>query len=278
VTEPERPAGPAGGETPTPASNQPPIPPTPEIPEPRWQPFADEPPVPQAPPTGATASTDAAAPTGTDLGALPDESVLTPEPTEEVGPLVPEQLPDAEGYIPSPMGMGTASILPPVDPSEVPSSAWITTAPTVQSGKAGGRSGARNLIAAIVGVVVVLVVGYLVVQFLPSDKGKVLFGTEPGADLCSVGNQTNTVKTSDPLYFAAVLKDHMDGDQAITLRITKDGAEFVNYNEPADGTAFDCYGNRTSLSDLGPFQAGQYHFEVINNNKVEAAGDLTITT
>jgi len=268
VTEPERPTGPAG-QTPATPPSEPPTPASPDISEPRWQPFAATPPTP--------ASITPAVP-GDPGSALPDSAALPPEPTAVSAPHVPEQLPDATGYIPSPMAASTGSIPPPVDPTEVPSSAWITTAPTVQSAPAKGRSGGRSLLLTIVGVAAVLIVGALVVQLLPSDKGKVLFGTAPGSDLCSVGNQTTTVKTTEDLYFAAVLKDHMDGDQAITLKITKNGQDFINYNEPADGTAFDCYGNRTSLAELGPFEAGQYHFEVLNNGKVEAAGDLTITT
>ena len=227
------------------------MPAAPEATEPRWQPFADVPPVPQTPSATSAAPTPPAPEIATG-GATPDPAFTPAAPSD-------------------------GSIPPAADPSEVPSSAWITTAPTVQTGRATSSSGTRNLVATIVGVVAVLVIGYFAVQLLPSDKGKVLFGTTPGADLCSVGNQTTTVKTTDDLFFAAVLKDHMDGDQAITLRITKNGADFINYNEPADGTAFDCYGNRTSLAELGPFEAGQYHFEITNNGKIEAVGDLTIT-
>lgn len=162
--------------------------------------------------------------------------------------------------------------MPPPGPAEMPPSAWITVPVAAAPAKRSGRS----ILGAIVGAVVVIaIIGYFAANQLGiiGDKGKVLFGTAAGKDLCSVSNQATTVLATDPLFFAAVLKHHMDGDQAITFHITKDGTEFVSHDEPADGQAFDCYGNRESL---GPLDPGTYVFEVLHKGEVEATGTLTV--
>jgi hypothetical protein len=205
--------------------------------------------------------------------AVPDESALTPAPDHDTGSLVPEQLHDAPAYIPPPLGMTSGGIMPPPDPADVPTSAWITTAPQAAPRQSDMRGGFLGVIGAVVAILVVggVIAGAL--GLLPSDKGKVLFGTAAGKDLCSVGNATNTVRTTDPIFFAAVLKDHMDGQQAITFHVTRDGQEYSSHDEPADGSGFDCYGNTVSL---GALKAGTYVFEVLHAGDVEATGTLTV--
>jgi hypothetical protein len=222
---------------------------------PRWQPFADAPPAPSTPPPPP---------------ALPSDALLTQPPQHDEGSIVPEQLHDAPAYIPPPMGMTPGAVMPTTDPADVPTSAWITTAPQTAPPRAGIGSRVAGIIG---GIVVLVIVGAFVFGLVVNDKGKVLFGTAAGSDLCSVGNKTDTVKTTDPIFFAAILKDHMDGAQAITFHITKDGAEFVSHEEPADGTSFDCYGNKDSL---GALEVGTYTFEVLHTGTVEATGKLTV--
>jgi hypothetical protein len=103
--------------------------------------------------------------------------------------------------------------------------------------------------------------------------GAIVFGSEAGPDLCSGRYATATPSPPDPVFFSAALRHHIDGKQAIRLHITKDGKQFVDYDERADGTAFDCYGNRDSL---GALDAGVYAFQVLHGGDVEAAGTLTI--
>lgn len=233
---------------------------------PQWQPFAD------APPASAMAPADTPPPPAIP-SAMPDESALTPSPGHDAGTIVPDQLHDAPMYVPQPMGMGAGGVMPPADPADVPTSAWITTAPQTAP-KAGMRSTIGTIVVAVVGLLVVGVVAAGILGFLPSDKGKILFGTAAGTDLCSVGNQATMVKSTDPIFFAAVLKHHMDGAQAITFKIEKDGKELVNHPEPADGTSFDCYGSRDSIGSLEP---GSYVFTVVHNADVEATGNLTVS-
>lgn len=236
------PTAPSGGETP------------------RWQPFADAP-VSGTPPMGASPS-------------MPADSMTTPAPDMDEGSLVPEQLHDAPAYIPPPMGMTPGGIMPPPDPSEVPTSAWITTAPQTAPPKRGLLSGGiATVVGSVIGIVIVGAVIAGVLGLLPSDKGKILFGTAAGKDLCSVTGQATTVKPTDPVFFTAILKHHMDGAQAITFHIVKDGKDLVNHEEAADGTSFDCYGNRESLGSL---EAGSYVFEVIHKGEIEATGNLTV--
>ncbi len=226
---------------------------------PRWQPFAD---TPTAPPATMTPPT-----------AMPDESALTPTPDTDVGSLVPDPLHDTPVYVPPPMGMSAGSLMPPPNPEDVPTSAWITTAPQTAP-KSGGLS--SRLGAVIGGIVALLLVAGFAANalgLLPNDKGKILFGTAAGSDLCSVGGQTLTAKSTDPIFFAAVLRHHLDGSQAITFKIDKNGAPLVNHEEPADGTSFDCYGNKESL---GALDAGTYVFTVVHNGEVEATGTLTV--
>jgi hypothetical protein len=171
------------------------------------------------------------------------------------------------------MGMTSGDVLPPPNPADVPTSAWITTAPQTAP-KGGVRSTLGIIVAAVIGLVVVGAVAAAVLGILPNDKGKILFGTAAGTDLCSVANQATSVKSTDPIFFAAVLKHHMDGAQAITFKIEKDGKELVNHPEPADGTSFDCYGSKDSIGNLDP---GSYVFTVIHGSDVEATGNLTVT-
>ena len=160
-----------------------------------------------------------------------------------------------------------------VEPPQAPPSEWIIAPPEAEPrrGVPGGR--VLRVLGSVVGVLVVgsLVAGLL--GFLPSDKGKILFGTAPGKDLCSVSGRTDTATTTDPIFFAAVLKHHLDGQQSITFHITRDGEDFVSHEEPADGSAFDCYGSRESL---GTLDTGSYVFEVIHNGEIEATGTLTV--
>ena len=208
--------------------------------------------------------------------ALPGDAALTPAAGQDASTSGTDQ-PQASVYVPPPAGMAPGGVMPggvmpPPSPSEVPTSAWIATPVAAPPAK---RSGRAILSAIIGGIVVVAIIGYFAANQLGiiGDKGKVLFGTAAGSDLCSVSNQTDTVRTTDPIFFAAVLKHHMDGNQAITFHITKDGADFVTHEEPADGTAFDCYGNRDSLGALEP---GSYVFEVLHNGELEATGKLTV--
>ena len=180
---------------------------------------------------------------------------------------------DAPEYVPTAMGMTSGSILPPLNSGEESSSAWITTAPQTAPQAGGIRGGIGSIIGAIVLIVVVGAVVAGILGLLPSDKGKVLLGTAAGSDLCSVANQATTMKPTDPIFFAAILKHHMDGAQAITFKITKDGADFVDHDEPADGTSFDCYGNKESL---GTLETGSYVFSVVHNGDIEATGALIV--
>jgi len=205
---------------------------------------------------------------------MPDEATLTsaPAPAPDLGVVAPGQPDEAPAWVPPPVGMAPDGTMPPPNPPEMPTSAWITTPVPAPP----ARRSSRGILGAIVGGIVVLVViGFVAANQLGliGDKGKILFGTAAGKDLCSVGNQTQTVTTTDPVFFAAVLKHHQGGDQAITFHITKDGADFVTHEEPADGQEFDCYGNRESL---GALDAGSYVFEVLHNGEIEATGKLTV--
>ncbi len=214
---------------------------------PTYQPFADPPPAePVAP---------------------PDPSMAPP--AMQPAPAAPGQL----DYVPLPTGMEPSATPPAPDPSAVPTSAWVGTAPAVPK--------KRNRISAILSIVVVVfgvaVLGYAIgsaIGIIPSNKGQIIFGTSAGSDFCSVGGETKIVNAGDPVYFAAILKHHMDGDQAVTLTVTKDGQNFGSLDEPADGTAFDCLAGKPDV--LGQLDAGLYHFELHHNQDLESSGDLTV--
>jgi len=112
-----------------------------------------------------------------------------------------------------------------------------------------------------------------VVDLVGFGTGAAFAGTAAGTALCSVSNETTTVKSTDPVFFTAVLKHRMNGDQTITLHVTKDGEEFVSLTESPAGTPFDCY---TSHESMGNLEAGSYVFEIIHNKDIEATGNLTV--
>ncbi len=205
--------------------------------------------------------------------ALPYELMLTPGPDEDEGTLVPDQLSDAPEYVPSAMGMATGGIVPPIDPGHASTSAWITTrAP--QALPFAGRWTA--ILAVLVLVIAVALLAFEAAGFLgllPNNRGQVLFGTSRGGTGCSIGNATTQVTSTDPVFFVAVMKHHVEPGDSIALRITMGGQPFESYSEEP-GAGFDCY--RTNEA-LGTLKAGTYTFEVVRNGDVEASGQLTVT-
>jgi hypothetical protein len=105
------------------------------------------------------------------------------------------------------------------------------------------------------------------------DPGTILFGTAVGTDSCSVSNPATVLLSTQPFFFAARLNDQMDGTKAIVLSIMRNGELVVDHEEPADGKAFDCYGN---TSPLGTLQPGDYDFRVRQGTKLEAEGKVTV--
>jgi hypothetical protein len=104
-------------------------------------------------------------------------------------------------------------------------------------------------------------------------RGGIVFGTAVGTDSCSVTNPTDVLLSTQPFFFAAYLTDHQDGSKSIVLHIEKDGVALVDHQEPADGNAYDCYGNTQSL---GTLDAGAYEFRVLQGTKTEADGTVTV--
>ena len=166
----------------------------------------------------------------------------------------------------------TAPAAPLVDPAAVPSSAWISTPPPRQ-----GRSLLSTVVtigAVLIGLAVIAAIVGLSLGLFRPQGGQVLFGTAAGPNLCSVAGETRTVTTTDPVFFAAILRNRMAGTEAITLTVTRDGQPFFDNDEPADGTEFECYGSRESI---GPLEPGVYVFTITHNAAVEATGPLTVT-
>ena len=203
--------------------------------------------------------------------ALPDKAVLETSPLHDDGSLVPDQLHDAPEYIPAPLGMATGAIIPPVDPSEVGSSAWITTAPARR-----GRSFLSVVVtigAVIIGLAVLAaLVGANLNLF--SQRGQIVFGTAAGDDVCSIRSQTTAISARDTVYYAAHLKSSVGPSETLTLRITRNGQEVTTDELPPYGSEFDCFGLK---EPIGPLQPGVYVFEVLRAGVVEATGTLTVT-
>ena len=203
--------------------------------------------------------------------ALPEEALLEPSPLHDDGTLVPDQLHDAPEYVPAPIGMLPGTIVPPMDPSEVATSAWITTAPPRR-----GRSLVSILVtigAVAIGLAVLAVlVGMNLNLFSP--RGEVVFRTTASDDVCSTRDRTASITTKDTIYYAAYLRDRVGPTETVSLRVTRDGQEVTTEDLPPNGTEFDCFG---LTEPMGPFQPGVYVFEVLRNGKVEASGTLTVT-
>lgn len=157
-----------------------------------------------------------------------------------------------------------------MDHGPVPTSAWIAPVPPRRRSV---WSTLATLGAVVIGLAVIAaIIGLNLRIFLP--RGQILFGTAPGGDLCSVGAEARSVRSADPVYFAAVLRDRMPGTASIRLVVTRDGQPYFDHVEPADGTEFECYGSRESI---GPLEPGVYVFEVTHDGTVEASGTLTVT-
>lgn len=103
-------------------------------------------------------------------------------------------------------------------------------------------------------------------------KGTVIFGSSVGDDGCSVSNQLRKLSVTQSFFFMAYLKDVMDGTQVVTLRVIRDGNTMLNTDEPANGTAFNCFGNQKAFP---PLAAGNYEFQVLQGARLEADGLIT---
>ncbi len=227
------------------------------------------PPDPHAIPAGIPGPADRPA------GSIPPAGTEEPgfglPPFDDTGSLVPDPLNDAPEYVPPAVGMLPGAVVAPIEPGQVPTSAWITTAPPRR-----GRSFLSTLAtigAVVIGLAVIAAIVGLNLRFF-QPRGQVLFGTSLGSDLCSVGGETRTLTTTDPVYFAAVLKNRLGGDQSIRLTVTRNAEPFFENVDPANGTEFECYGSRESV---GPLEAGVYVFEVTHGGEIEASGTLTVT-
>ena len=187
------------------------------------------------------------------------------------GSVVPEQRGGATGSERPQTGMLPGAVVPPVEPGQVPTSAWITSDPP-RPGRSIFSRVVTVVLIAIGLAVVAAIVGLNLQLFQP--RGHVLFGTASGPDLCSVGGETRSVTSADPIYFAAILNNPVEGDQAIRLTITRDGVPVFDHTDPPIGTAFQCYGSR---EPYGPYEPGTYVFEVTQDGEVEATGTLTVT-
>jgi len=194
-----------------------------------------------------------------------------PAPGDDTGSFIPDQLHDAPEYVPPAVGMLPGAVVAPIDPGHAATSGWISTAPPRR-----GRTFLSTLVtigAVVIGLAVIAAIVGLNLRFF-RPYGQVLFGTALGSDLCSVGGETRTMAATDPVFFAAVLKNRLGGDQSIRLTMTRDGETFFESVDPANGTEFECYGSRESV---GPLEAGVYVFEVTRDGAVEATGTLTVT-
>jgi len=225
------------------------------------------------PPMAPSTPPDTAAPESAALeSAAPEPVVPESAPPNFATPdmssgFAPEPLPSAPLFVP-PMTAG-GTVLPSADPSTLPTSAWVGTMVPAAPRR-------RRILPTIVTVVAVIIGLALigVIVFGPSNRGQIIFGTTKGDDLCSVGSQTNTVNSGDPIYFTAILKDRMAGDQTVTLSITEDGQAPVTLPQPPNGSEFDCLAGDPSI--LGTLDPGVYHFVLTHNSDIEASGDLTV--
>jgi hypothetical protein len=228
---------------------------------------------PATPDTTSAAAPDELSPSDAGIpSTLPDAASLAPEPDDDT-PIEPDPLVDAPDYAPSVYGMTGGGVPRQSDADDAAHNAWITSAPAPAQ-RSVGRAG---IVSAIVGVVIVVgVLAYFLAGQigLIGNKGKILFGTAAGPNLCTVGNPTTTVRTGDPLFIAAIMKDRIQGDEAFTFEVWKDGQQYLVTPVNGNGQAFDCYGN---TEDLGLLDPGAYVFEVLKGTDVEARGELTVT-
>jgi hypothetical protein len=105
------------------------------------------------------------------------------------------------------------------------------------------------------------------------SRGAIIFGTGAGADSCSILNPADVLVSTDPVFFAALLVDQMDGTKPIVLHVTKDGVTVLDHPQAAAGHPFDCYRSTTSIGPLAP---GAYRFQVLVDTTLEAVGSVTV--
>jgi hypothetical protein len=91
--------------------------------------------------------------------------------------------------------------------------------------------------------------------------------------VCSVLNPSSVLSSTALFFFAALLNEEMNGQDAIVLNIMRDGAIVAEHEEPADGNKYDCYAN---TAPLGTLQPGAYRFQVFKGTTLEAEGSVTI--
>lgn len=217
------------------------------------------------------------APLSTDGGA--GEQTPPPTPPSMVPPTVAPAPPGSTagqpiavpGTVTSP---GTPAWPSTSGPGGTPPPGWVPApAPAPRSNRR------RNLLLAAGVVVALLVIGAATgsINFTVSvgrQPGTIVFGTTAGTDLCSVGEESDTIKAGTPVYFGARLLHKLAGTETIHLTITRDGKPVFQHDETGQGEDFDCYGSQKALGTLDP---GTYVFTITHNADTEATGTLKVS-
>jgi len=81
-------------------------------------------------------------------------------------------------------------------------------------------------------------------------RGEVLFGTRQGSDLCHVEGRQTIFERSDPIYYAAVMRETLPRGARLVLELDVDGVTVGPFPVEVD-PPLDCIGTARSIAPLG---------------------------
>jgi hypothetical protein len=156
----------------------------------------------------------------------------------------------------------------PTDPATTP--AWI---PPDGGGSGSGRR--RWCVIAAIGVVVLLVLGYIGLIFLGSQVESILNGTiefGTGGTGCSVSGKATTFPASASIHAVAYLERDTTVGETLTLAVT-----YPDATTETNGQAVASVANCVSQDIQSGLAPGHYRFEYRAGTEVLAQGGFDIT-
>jgi hypothetical protein len=132
------------------------------------------------------------------------------------------------------------------------------------------------LIGIIVGIVVVVVIGFAAMLVLNADDGKVQFSKtayDQTKKTCHMDNAITTSSPNDSVYMIAAFHDTLVAGQSFTITVAKDGQAYGDPITASLPSMFNCYVEKDPIT---PTDTGVYKFTFTKDGKVEAEGTLTV--
>lgn len=140
---------------------------------------------------------------------------------------------------------------------------------------AAPRSWSRVILLGALGVVAIVVLGYIGLVFLGSQVHEALRGTVefgPAGEGCAVSDPRTDFEAGEDVHLAAFLEREVAAGETITVTMRHDGSPAESVDRTFD-ESFECIGGSFSGDQL---EAGTYRLEYHIGDELLAAGEFTV--